>query len=190
MALNLITAATIPALTTAEAKAHLRVDHSADDAKIDRIVGQATRAAEQALGGRALLTQTWELSLDAFPPACELTRTPVASVTSVKYVDAAGTLQTLASNLYTLDAADQYGPAFVVPAYGTEWPTARDQVNAVVVRYVAGFTAASQIPPDVMGWIELMVGAMYEHRSLASAQQMHSLGFADRLLDGFRLWNC
>lgn len=56
----------------------------------------ATEAAEQ-MTGRAIMPQTWELTLDAFPDALELTRVPVASVTSLKYFDATGTEQTLSN---------------------------------------------------------------------------------------------
>ena len=184
MALKLITAATALAVSLIEAKAHLRVTASDDDTLITAMITAATETAEQ-LTGRAIMPQTWELSLDEFPDALELTRIPAASITSLKYYDSDGVLTTMDGATYTLDIADDYGFAYVVPAYGTEWPTARDQINAVVVRYVAGYANAAAVPQAIKSWILLQVGAMYENRELEGIAQTHALGFADHLLDRY-----
>jgi uncharacterized phiE125 gp8 family phage protein len=184
MALKLITAATALAVSLVEAKAHLRVDASDDDTLITAMITAATETAEQ-MTGRAIIPQTWELSLDEFPDAFELTRVPVSAVTSLKYYDAAGVLTTMDPGDYALDIADDYGFAYVVPAYDTEWPTARDQINAVVVRYVAGYTDAAAVPQAIKSWILLQVGAMYENRESESAIKTHQIGFADHLLDRY-----
>lgn len=190
MALKLITAATSLAVTLAEAKAHLRVDVADDDALITALITAATEAAEQAMGGRCVMPQTWELTLDAFPSAFELTRVPVTSVTSLKYVDSAGTQQTLAGSAYALDAADDFGPHYVVPAYGTSWPAARDDLNAIALRYVAGYANAAAVPEPIKAWIRLQVGAMYENREaeVVGMGGPIKLGYADRLLDRYKVW--
>ena len=194
MALKLITAATALAVSLVEAKAHLRVDTSDDDTLITAMITAATEAAEQAMsskvGGRAIMPQTWELTLDLFPEAFELTRIPVASVDSVTYQDATGSSTVLNSALYSLDNADDFGPAYVVPAYGTEWPETRDEINAVQVRYAAGYTDAAAVPESIKSWIKLQVGAMYENREseTVGAGKAVNLGFADRLLDRYKVW--
>lgn len=188
MALKLITPAAALAISLVDAKLHLHEDHADQDAVITDAIRGAMAACEQQCAGRALLTQTWELTLDAFPAAFELTRTPVQSITSIQYTDGAGAVQTLAAEAYALDNADDYGPAYVVPAYGTSWPTARDQVNAVKLRYVAGYADAASIPADVRSWLKLQIGAMYQHRSAEGLMQPQDLGFANRLLDSFRRW--
>jgi uncharacterized phiE125 gp8 family phage protein len=148
MALKLITAATALAVSLTDAKTSCRIDESALDLEITGAIHAATRIAEHE-SGRCIMSQTFEISLDAFPDAFELTRVPVASITSLKYYDADGVLITMDSGDYTLDIADDYGFAYVVPAYGTEWPTARDQINAVVLRYVAGYaTTTEQVTPS------------------------------------------
>lgn len=182
MALKLITAATALAVSLAEAKLHLRVDANDEDALITAMITAATEMAEQKMT-RCVMPQTWELTLDAFPSAFELTRLPVASVTSVKYVDDGGTQQTLGSSLYTLDNANDFGPAYVVPAYATAWPASRGQANAVALRYVAGYADAASVPDGIKSWIKLQVTAMFENRSSTDSKQTHQLGFADRLLD-------
>jgi uncharacterized phiE125 gp8 family phage protein len=134
--------------------------------------------------------QTWELTLDAFPDALELTRTPVQGITSIIYADSTGTNQTLSGSAYTLDAADGYGHAYVVPAYRTSWPDTRDQVNAVAVRYLAGYASAAAAPESIKSWIKLAVGSMYTNResTVVDRGSVLSLGFADSLLDRYKVW--
>lgn len=189
MALKLITAAAALAVSLAEAKAHLRVDTSDDDTLITAMITAATESAEQ-ITGRAIMPQTWELTLDAFPDAFELTRVPVASITSVVYADTNGDDQTLSALLYSLDNNDDFGPTYVVPAYDTEWPDTRDQINAVKVRYVAGYTDATLVPEPIKAWIKLQIGAMYENREreVTGSLVAVKLGFADALLDRYKVW--
>ena len=184
MALKLITAASALAVSLADAKLHLRVDASDEDTLITAMITAATGMAQQKTN-RAVMPQTWELTLDAFPSAFELTRLPAASVTSLKYVDENGTQQTLGSSLYTLDNASDYSPAYVVPAYATAWPASRGQANAVALRYVAGYADAASVPDDIKSWIKMQVTAMFENRSATDSKQSHALGFADRLLDPY-----
>ena len=187
MALKLITAATVPVVTLAEAKLHLRVDITDDDLLIQSLVEAATELVEQATG-RALMPQTWELTLDAFPDRFEITRVPAVSVTSIKYVDTAGVTQTLSAPLYVLDNTDDYGCAYVNPVYAGVWPNTRQQSNAVALRYVAGWPDAASVPDGIKAWIKLQIGAMYENRSAEGAVQTHALGFTDRLLDRYTVW--
>lgn len=187
MALKLITAASVLPVSLSDAKAHLRVDVSDDDTLITAMIWAAAQSAEQ-ITGRALTPQTWELTLDAFEDVLELTRVPVASITSVKYVDTSGVLQTLDGALYTLSTADDFAFATVTPVYGSSWPSTRDQINAVVVRYSAGYADAASVPESIKSWIKLQVGAMYENREREGAVQTHALGFADRLLDRYKVW--
>ena len=189
MALKLITAATTYPVTLAEAKLHCRVDIADDDTLITALITAATEMAEQKTG-RAIITQTLELTLDAFPEAFELTRVPVQSITSVKYYDTTGTQQTLSDTLYALDAADDFGFAHISPVYGGTWPTTRDQINAVAVRYVAGYADAASVPQSIKNWILLMVSTMYENReteaySSRAVSTTVQMQFVDRLLDRY-----
>ena len=188
MALKLITPATELAVSLADVKAHLRVDTTDEDSLITAYITAAAELAEQATG-RALMPQTWDLTLDAFPEAFEITRLPAASVTSLKYWDTTGVQQTLGTGLYTLDSTDDFGPAYVVPVYGGVWPDTREQINAVALRYVAGYATAANVPDSIKAWIKLQVGAMYENRQAEGAVQTYALGFADRLLDRYKVWS-
>lgn len=190
MALKRITAPTVLPVSVAEAKAHLRVDTTDDDALITALIWDATEAAEQNTG-RVMTPQTWTLTLDEFPEALQLTRPPVISVTSVAYVDLDGTSQTLAGSAYSLDTADDFGFAYIVPAYGTTWPDTRDQINAVTVVYQAGYADAASVPAPIKQWILLQVGAMFENREaeVVGSGSAISLGYADRLLDRYKVYS-
>lgn len=188
MALKLITPPTELAVSLADTKIHLRVEGSEEDTLITAYIKAAAERAEQ-ITGRALMPQTWEITLDAFPDAFEITRVPAASVTSLKYWDAGGVQQTLSAALYALDNADDFGASYVVPAFGAAWPDTRQQINAVALRYGAGYATAADVPDSIKSWILLQVAAMYENRELESSVQTYALGFADRLLDRAKVWS-
>lgn len=168
MALRLITAPTALPVSLADAKLHLKVDHDADDALITLMLKAAARSAEQELN-RALMSQTWELRLDAFPAAeIELPMPRVQSISSVAYTDAAGAEQTLAGSAYTLDP--DVLPGWLLPALGTTWPDTRDQANAVRITFVAGYgNTPESLPEDVRVWILLHLAAAYRNREAFSA---------------------
>lgn len=131
-------------LTTSEAKAQLRVSGSGEDTLIDNLVKTARSLFEERTG-RSILNQTWVLKLDSWfscdgqSPWISLPRGPVASITSIQYVDSAGATQTWSSGDYQTDLSGDI--ARVAPAYGEVWPTARYQMNAITITYVAGYGA-------------------------------------------------
>lgn len=155
---------TNPPVSTAEAKAHLRVTHSDDDTYIDGLVKAARRVTERS-SGRALITQTIDTYLDRFPSTpIYLPRSPVSAVTHVKYYDTSDTLQTLVVDTdYQVDLLDE--PVRIVPAYGTTWPTTRDRLSAVQIQSVHGYgAAASNVNEDLVHAVKLLLGHWYEHR--------------------------
>lgn len=188
MPAKLINAPTVEPVSLVEATAHLYVTHSDDDALISAYIAAAREDAERRLG-RALISQTWELALEAFPSAIELPNPPLVSVTSIKYLDTAGVEQTLDPSQYLVDTDSV--PGAVVPAYGASWPSIRSQRNAVRVRYVAGYGAdGSFVPASIRQWILLRTGALYENRESAVAGQAIQAAprdFADALLDAYRV---
>jgi uncharacterized phiE125 gp8 family phage protein len=167
MSLTLITPATILPVSVADAKLACRFDNSALDGDIADMILDAARLTSHETG-KSLTPETWELSLDAFPSAFELTRTPVLSIISVSYTDEAGVIQSLPNVSYSLDNKNQYGSAWVVPAFGLSWPAARQQINAVVVRYVAGYADAASVPSFLRRLVKIGVSQMiYDPAAIA-----------------------
>ena len=186
MGLSFVTAPAEEPVTLEQAKAQCRVDAADEDALIASLIPAARESVEHLLG-RALMTQTLERTLDAFPAgAIALAMPPVSAVTSIQYIDTDGAEQTLAAELYVLDAdAD---PPSVRPAPGAAWPSTYGVPNAVRVRFVAGHADADAVPQAVRHWILLVVGHWYANREAAGVRQMPVLPFVDGLLDRWRTW--
>jgi uncharacterized phiE125 gp8 family phage protein len=132
------------------------VSETSSDAVITRRIIEARQWVEGFIR-RALISQTLEIRMDCFEECIKLPHPPVISVTSVKYIDTDGTEQTVSSSDYVLD--DYPLVPFIREAYGTKWPTPRDEPNAVRVRYVAGYGAnATDVPQLIREAIILIVG--------------------------------
>ena len=150
-------------VTKAEAKDHLRVDITDDDTYIDALVKSARIWAED-FTRRSFVTQTWILKADAFPigNVIYLPSPPLSSITSIKYIDTAGTTQTWASSKYDVDTDSE--PGRIVPAFGEVWPTTRLVIDAVTITFDTGYGAASSVPEDIKHAIKFLVGHWYENR--------------------------
>ncbi len=192
MAMQRITASVLWPVSLADVKAHCRVDLSDDDALLQTLIEAVTEMAEQATG-RALMTQTWELTLDAFPPtrsgtseALVLTRVPVQSIVSLSYTDEAGISQVVLPTSYLLNNCDDFGFATVVPIFATLWPS---EAHDVKLRFVAGYVDASAVPASIKQWIKLQVAAMYDNREAETTGRgvQIKLGFVDALLNRYRV---
>lgn len=176
MALKLITAPAAEPVSTSEAKSHLRVDTTADDTYIGTLITVARQNVESHLR-RALISQTWEVVLDAFPAGViRLPKPPLASVTSIKYTDDEGNESTYSSANYVVDTDTE--PGRVVLKSGQTWPAVTlAAVNGVRVRYVAGYGAAgSNVPQAIRQAILLVIGSLYENREDVLVAQGVSIG--------------
>ena len=162
MALTLITGPTHEPLSLGETKDHLRVDGTDDDALIEALIIAARRHAE-GFTWRVFISQVWDLHLDAFPTGTLLLPTPpLISVASVKYYDAADVQQTLAASTYQVDAASE--PGRLALADGQSWPTPDVRLNAVTIRFTAGWADRSQVPADIKSALLLLIGHWFAHR--------------------------
>lgn len=188
MTLKLITAPATEPVTLAEAKVHLRCGDG-EDALLGVLIQAAREHAEHQIG-RALITQTWERVIDAFPAAeIELGMPPVSSVAQITYTDTAGTEQTMSAADYSLDA--DTAPGWVLPAVNTEWPDTLDTASAVRVRFVCGYGAASAVPAAIKSWMLLRIGTLYKLREeVVTGKSLAEIpgGYVDRLLDPYRVW--
>jgi len=178
MALFLVTAPAEEPLSLADAKTHLRVDVEDEDGLILELI-IAARQHVEAFTRRALVTQTWDLKLCGFDDpdyvrddAIWLPFPPVTSVTSVSYVDTSGTTQVWGSSNYETDFPS--GPharrARIATAYGVSWPSTRDVLNAVTIRFVCGYGSAMSQPSGIVAAMKVLVGHWYASREGADVR--------------------
>ena len=175
--LSLITPPTFDPVTLAEAKAQCRVTSSEEDGLIAGYLLAARRHCENHTG-RVFATQTWEMKVDGGWPTVfdrptvqqrqriVLPNPPAQSVTSITYIDTTGALQTLATNQYAFSKGDIFG--FIEPAYAVSWPSVRNQLETVTVRYVAGYGTLGDFPDTIRQAILLLVSHFNERREAVS----------------------
>jgi len=162
--LDRITAPAAPILTPTTAKQHLRVTHSAEDAIIQLYADTVEQALDGDLGHlkRALITQTWRLTLSGFPPGqIRLPLPPFQAVTALKYTPRNGDEVTLAADAYRVRRHLNEG--YVTPAHDTFWPVG--DMDSVVIEFRAGFgDTAATVPAPIRAAALLMLDSLYEHR--------------------------
>lgn len=147
MNLRLITPPAALAVSLDLARAAARVDGTAMDDEISLAVRGITEEAEHATG-RAFVSQTWRVTMDAFQPAIRLPKAPLQSVVHVKFYDAAGMQLTLDPQDYIADVEDE--PGHALPAPGKAWPATGMRINAVEVQYVCGYGPDHSFVPDAI----------------------------------------
>jgi len=156
------TANTTQVVTTAECKTHLRVDHSEDDTYIATLERAATATAE-GITNRYFLNTTLNQFGDTWEELCTLFRSPVSSVTHIKYYDEDNNQTTLATSVYQKDLEQQ--PARIGLKPSQSFPSLANRINAVECQYVVGYgSAASSVPEGIKQAILIMVGDWYENR--------------------------
>lgn len=164
MALTLVTAPAVEPIDLATAKAHLRVDITDDDSLITALI-TAARQHVEVITRRALITQTWDLSLDAWPEGNTILvpLPPLQSMASITYKDSAGTVYTMPATNYIVDTAEE--PGRIVLAYGKLWPSVTlYPAGAITVRFTAGYGNAVAVPQTIKHAILLLVAQWYENR--------------------------
>jgi len=169
--LTLVTAPVSEPLTLAEVKDQclISTDVTDQDAHLQTILIPAARDRAELATLRALITQTWDLVLDAFPDEdyIEIPKPPLISVTSVTYRGTNGTLQPpWAATNYVVEApaGPRCARGRVSLARGISWPSTYGQAGDVTVRFICGYGAASAVPPLLMAAMLMDVATLYEHR--------------------------
>lgn len=193
----LITGPATEPVTLAEAKMQLKVESSVttEDTLINNII-KAVREQAEWYTRRVLVDQTWELRQNIFDKALILLeKTPVRSITSIKYIDLGGVEQTVSDTTYSLvQGREPYG---VQLGLYLIWPVPRGDQDGIKIRFQAGYyyttgqTVTDNIPGSFKAAILLGIGHLYEHReSVVSGGAFAQLpmGFYD-LLDPYRLYS-
>jgi uncharacterized phiE125 gp8 family phage protein len=187
MSLQLITPPAVEPVTLDEAKAHLKVDTTDDDALIARSIA-AARARAEWHTGRAFVTQSWILWLDEWPlrGAVGIPLPPliqVASVTTYGRDDAASAVDP--AN-YQVDAVSQPGRLVLKDTVVPPIANLRS-VNAIAIAFDAGYgAAAGDVPAPLREAVLEIVAELYVHRGDGPEEIALS---AQALLAPYRIFN-
>jgi len=150
-------------VSLAEAKAFLRLDADHYDGLVLTLIA-AARLHVESITGRALVTQSWRLVLDAWPEdrAVTLPVSPLVSLTSVTAFDEQGDDQ--AVPLAQFEAPTAVTPArLILPRTIAGMPALRERFG-IEIDYVAGFGAAIDVPSDLKRGVLALVAHWFEHR--------------------------
>ncbi|MCK9541372.1 MAG: head-tail connector protein [Novosphingobium sp.] len=192
--LTLDTAPATDPVTLAEVKAHIRVDHTDEDAAIADMILAATQRLDgrDGLLGLCLITQRWTLTLDAFASEIAIPLPPCQSIDAISYVDTDGVTRTLDAGAYQAFGLGSADGAKVRPAYGQRWPAIRNQPDAVAITFTAGFgDDPDDVPEPIRTAIKMRVGHLYEHResvTIGSGFITDTPDGAEDFVRGFRTW--
>lgn len=158
-----------------------KADGAGIDAEIELDVRGIAGDVEHELG-RALVEQTWAVTLSAFPASIKLPMAaPLIAIEHVKFYDAAGELQTLDPQDYMAPKGSE--PAQPMPAPGRRWPDTAVRADAVEVQYRCGFGSDhTAVPAAIQSYILGRIEAIHAPGDNKNAQ------FLDGLLDRFKVY--
>jgi uncharacterized phiE125 gp8 family phage protein len=153
-------------VTLAQAKAHCRVDSSAEDDLFDLYIATATRSVEER-AGRVLMTVTWGESFRDPTKRVILSKSPAKTLVSVAYYDVDNSLQTATLSDFSLVPLD-------VDAYveSDNWPAAYDRADAYTIQYTAGET---EVIATLRHAVLLIVALYHQHRLSADDVKVHNI---------------
>lgn len=173
--LTLVTGPSDEVITLDDAKAHAKIAHGSDNEQLLAWIAAATRKVEHDTE-MALLTQTWDLAVRAFPSptgVIALPLRPVQSVTSVTYYSGAGAPLTLSAGQYALDASLDR----IALTFGGSWPTDLWSDRPAVVRFIAGYASPADVPEDLKLAVKLLVTHYSEERQPAREETLQPVPF-------------
>lgn len=167
-----------------ELKAHLRIDFNDQDALLNASITAARVFIEEYLN-RAILNKTYDAWYDSHEfgahsskhwqgtregsiseiagnETLSLRMARIQSITDVKSYGQGNDELLYPSTNYFLDNASE--PGKIVLNYGSVWPTDLRHVNALKIRFVAGYGAsASSVPAPIISAVKFLAGHFYDN---------------------------
>ncbi|HWV83774.1 MAG TPA: head-tail connector protein [Hyphomicrobiaceae bacterium] len=164
MTTTLLIGPTVEPVTLSEAKAHLRVDSSAEDTLIQSLI-MASRLHIEAALDLALITQTWRVQFDRWPRSrsLNLPLRPVQSLTAVRVFDDADDDEALDTSTFILDGTAH--PARLILSGRASLLQPTRAANGIEIDFVAGYgDAPADVPQPIRQALLLLTAHWYENR--------------------------
>ena len=166
-------------VTLAEAKDHLQLLGNDEDAVVLSMIKAATSYLDGPSGalGRALITQTWSLSVDRpCDNVIRLPLSPVQSISAISYYDTDDNSQNLDVADFRFYKSEDW--AYIEPKSGVSWPTTISRRDAITVTFVAGYGSPLVLPQLLKQAVLLLVRHWYDNRSASSDIKLTDVPFA------------
>ncbi len=189
--LSILTEPAVEPVTLAEAKAHCRVDSTADDSLISSYI-KAAREWVSAYMDETLVHTRYVMKLDSFPTEIELPRPPMATSDTATAVTITYTLEnqttaTLATSQYRVDRESV--PGVIRTLYNGSWPSHLLDYGAVSVTWWGGRSAdGSKVSQSVKNAVLWLVGYWYERRLAADGVNLTEIPFGVKALLDSAKW--
>ncbi len=185
MPLQIIQEPVVEPLSLLEAKVHLRVDITDDDALISALIASVRQYAE-TITRRAFIQQIWQYVIDSFPGptltgvpwgktftlprhAIEIEKSRVQMVTAINYLDMSGNPQVMPAANYVVDYSSE--PCRITPVFGQIWPIPMPQIGACNVQFVAGYAAPVRFSGNTMS-----IQGAWKTYAVIDAVQLSNIG--------------
>lgn len=159
MTAALITPPAVEPVLLAEAKAHLRLDHSDDDLVVSALLVAARSLIESRLG-TLMIRQGWRFYLDRWPASgmVRLPLGPLVSVDRITVYGASGEPAELAPAQYRVDTAGD--PPRIALAPGTVLAPGV-AINGIEIDVTVGFGLSGVDVPQPLRRAQLMLAARW-----------------------------
>lgn len=161
----------------AEAREHLRIDHTEDDAALDVMLTAATRDLEQ-YAGIALLTQTIRVRILSGWPMTHVIHLPIGPVQD-------GASATVLADGVAFDGFNLW-PGNRGRLVLREKLTAALASAELVIEYPAGFGGAEDVPDDLRHAVLDQVAALYDARGTGDPKTIAMSPHAVRIAARYR----
>lgn len=164
------TAATETAVTLTEVKSHLKITATSEDTYLTNLISVATEMV-QNYTGQILINSTIDLHIPYFLNRMDINRVPVNRITHVKYYDSSNSLITITStdlsySVSVEDSLDQSPiPASIIPAKNFTYPDTYPRMDAVQIRFDAGYEDNDSVPMAIKQAMFLIIGQLYLNRT-------------------------
>lgn len=161
MTLTLLSGPAEEPVSLAEARAHLKLDATEEDALLTALL-TAARATLEAETRRAFVEQSWRLTLDDWPSGpLEIPLAPVSEVTAVKVASLSGAMLPLDPAFYEAETGER--PRIAVKR-GQAWPMPATRLAGIVIDFRAGYGAVADVPMPLRQAALMLAAHWFEHR--------------------------
>ena len=163
-------AATETAVTLPEVKSHLKITATTEDTYLTNLISVATEMV-QNYTGQILISSTIDLYIPYFLNRIDINRFPVTRITHVKYYNSSNNLITITStdlsySVSVEDSLDQSPiPASIIPAKNFTYPDTYPRMDAVQIRFDAGYEDNDSVPMAIKQAMLLIIGQLFLNRS-------------------------